>query len=490
MKKNVTKVIIIMLLMCSMVMNVSAQNIEMKTISFFISIYDDIDKTYLLPNTQITVAENISSFELFEVLKDELLISDYVLGNDELISLVLEDEETGAVETVSSTDTNHFYRKHNGYKQGPEFINEMIQSGDIIEWIYTQEQSEVTEVESKQDESTQTIPPARPKTLHWTDQTQKVMTDGCEYLTLNQEKSEYYILALGSAGKTADIKMINQLLSDIRQVEVYETPTAIARTILSLTFCGYDASEWMSEVVNYPELTKDGIDSAIHTLIAYDSKQYNVLDSSVNTRENLVDAILQHQNQSGGFAPQGNAKENVEITAMAITALSPYIAQTDVKIAIEKAVGFLALNQPMGGVDTQKISSQRISKVIVALCSVGVELNDERFIFEEQNLLDNLLQYKNEDGGFSQYGEESSSETSTEQAVIALSAIKKNNNPYYMKRALSPPPSSIVKEAVLLDEVDTSHKEQLILVIILLVLIASICTMLVVIKVVKKCKSV
>ncbi|MEG0692460.1 MAG: prenyltransferase/squalene oxidase repeat-containing protein [Oscillospiraceae bacterium] len=472
MKKIISMLLVVVLLLGIFVPTVFAVEGELDEYSFFISIYNDMDQTYLVPNTKMTVKGKTTILQLLDLLKSEELIIDYSAKDNKLKWIELEDKTIPA--TISDSESAVFYMKRNGQKQATDAINGVVENGDIIEWIYGRVESQVY-VPENTETSTQIQP--RPQTTHWSEDAQKAMIGGCEFLTLNQENSDFYIVSLGCAGKTADVKMVNSLLSDIRQVQSYDTPTAIARNILSLTFCGYDASDLMIKIVDYPDIMKQGVFGAINALIAYDSKKYIVSPSRINSREKLVDILVDSQRETGGFGLNANAKDDLDTTAMAITALSPYMERSDVKAVIDKGIKFLVTNQtPTGGFGFMgKESSESLSQVIIALCSVGIEINDERFMNNNKTLLDHLLEYKNEDGGFSHVKGEASGAMPTEQAIIALSAIKQNDNPYKMTRELSLPPKTKTQAVV---EVVKNHPLRTVismfLVLIIVIVVVSI----------------
>jgi len=68
-------------------------------------------------------------------------------------------------------------------------------------------------------------------------------------------------------------------------------------------------------------------------------------------------------------------------------------------------------------------SSESIAQVIVTLVELGIPLDDPRFVKNGNTLLDALLSFQNEDGGFSHLSEDDSDLLATEQAFCALVAV-------------------------------------------------------------------
>lgn len=477
--KKIVGVMLAMAFMLSIVHPVSAATAKKATssdisndISFYISIYNQETRSYAVENTKLTVSRRMTIIDSVELLKEQESIEGYTVKNNVLMSVNL--KESVIETTDESFGIKGFYMKRNGQTQPAEGVNRLIENGDIIEWIYG-DLGLQSVVSAPTEEVASEV---KGQTALWTDTIQEALADGCEFLTLNQETSTMYIIALGCSGKTADVKMVNELLSNIRQTAVYESPLIISRNILSLTFCGYDAAELVSQLSLYEGIDKNGIGGAIYGLIAYDSKQYAVPIDKINSRDSLISSILAKQGKTGGFKHNAYAQEDVETTALAITALSPYTERSEVKAAIDSGVEYLVKNQTStGGFGISgEESSKSLSSVIVALSSVGIEIDDDRFVKDSKNLLDGLMEYRKNDGGFSELHGSPSNTSATEQAVIALCAIKQSDNPYKMKRSLSPPPQTKTEEKNLV--VAITQPPRLITIILVTLSIAIVCLVL------------
>lgn len=446
MKKKISLLLtVFMLLSCILMTGVAGatNDFQPTEYSFFISFYNDTDRTYAVENTKITVEYNMTIFQTLDLLKEQELLVDYQLDGNDLKSITLTEQK---IETTAAKNMV-FYTKINGQKQSADTLDRLIANGDIVEWIYGTLPEEVY-VPPETEVSSQVEP--KPQTKAWTEQAQAAITSGCEFLTLHQETSNFYMIAMGGAGKTADVKMVNDLLSNIRKTKLYSSPSEIAKNILSLTFCGYDASELVETLASYPNIGKQGIMGAINGLLAYDSKLYSVPSDQLNTRETLIKTIVTSQRESGGFGVRRSSEADLDTTALAITALSPYYERSDIQKVIDKAVDFIIENQTQTGGFTAagKESSESLSKVITALNAIGIENNDPRFVKNKVSLLDRLLRYKNEDGGFSQIQGGTSAAAPTEQAIMALCSIKINDTPYKMTRPISPLPTQKTEDGI------------------------------------------
>ncbi len=186
---------------------------------------------------------------------------------------------------------------------------------------------------------------------------------------------------------------------------------------------------------NTAALDKQGINGYIFALIALDTKDYQVPDNAVDNRDTIINGILNKELPSGGFNLTGDAVD-VDITAMAIQALSSYYDRTDVKIVVDRAIERLSSLQQEDGdfVYYGYANVESAAQVIIALTSLGVDpLTDDRFIKNGKTLLDGVMKYKMEDGGFAHcFGnpsyEETSNSMASEQTLLAMISLLREHN--------------------------------------------------------------
>lgn len=200
--------------------------------------------------------------------------------------------------------------------------------------------------------------------------------------------------------------------------EQHINPTDFYRTILTVNACGGDALAFgMDKDKKEINLVEDGIfdcvfenqdpgtqgaNGYIWALLALDSKDYEEPEDAVWNREKLVDAILEKEQEDGGFSLSTDGDSDVDITAMALTALAPYQEEEKVSTAIENGFSWLSSQQQADGA----MPSMGVENVestdwtLIAVCSNGIDpLEDARFLKEENSLLDGILQFRKEDGG-------------------------------------------------------------------------------------------
>ena len=118
-----------------------------------------------------------------------------------------------------------------------------------------------------------------------------------------------------------------------------------------------------------------------------------------------VDEILDRQLDNGGWsltARGGDGDADADITAMALQALAKYQDQRQVKNAVEDGVICLSRMQDReGGYSSWGVGNcESCAQVIVALCELGIDLENSRFVKNGNTLLDNLLSFRQRDGSF------------------------------------------------------------------------------------------
>ena len=198
--------------------------------------------------------------------------------------------------------------------------------------------------------------------------------------------------------------------------EQHINPTDFYRAILTINACGGDATSFGTDkekktinlvedgVFNsvFEDLGVQGANGYIWALLSVDSKNYEEPEKAEWTREKLVDAILEKEQDDGGFSLSSDGDSDVDITAMALTALAPYKEETDVKEAIENGFSWLSEQQMTDGampsMGTENVEST--DWTLIAVCSNDINpLEDARFIKENNSLLDGIFQFRTEDGG-------------------------------------------------------------------------------------------
>ena len=138
--------------------------------------------------------------------------------------------------------------------------------------------------------------------------------------------------------------------------------------------------------------------------------------------DSCLQQILNQQGTDGGWGVDASAP-TVDVTAMAIQALTPYRGEEEVDEAIFRAVEFLKQAQlPSGGFLSYGVENcESLAQVIIALSGLGLDMNTE-FVTEGRTLLQQLERFRRPSGGFGHTADSAVTLSTTAQAVMALVA--------------------------------------------------------------------
>lgn len=209
--------------------------------------------------------------------------------------------------------------------------------------------------------------------------------------------------------------------------------TEYSRVVLALTAIGKNPenianTNLITPLTDYDKTVWQGINGAIWGLIALNSKDYGTDE----IKERYLDYIINSELPVGGFTINGEAPDT-DITAMALVAIAPYSENPTVAQVIKRTLETLSAMQTDDGGFKDKGSNtcESTAQVIVALSTLGISPDDERFVKNGISVLDNLMSYKLPSGGFSHIPGGSEDIMATEQALCAISAYNrfKNNQP-------------------------------------------------------------
>ena len=216
--------------------------------------------------------------------------------------------------------------------------------------------------------------------------------------------------------------------------------TEYARVILALTAIGADPADvagynLLKPLGDFDKTIWQGINGPIWALIALDSGDHeipaNPQAETQATRQMYVEEVLQRQLTDGGWnlTDEGaSGSADPDITAMALQALAGYRDQAAVQAAVEKGLACLSAMQDAAGgfASWGTTNSESSAQVLVALCALGVDPDDARFMKNGNSVLDNLLRYQQADGSFRHTeGGSGSSQMATEQGFYALVAARR-----------------------------------------------------------------
>lgn len=220
------------------------------------------------------------------------------------------------------------------------------------------------------------------------------------------EGSSYQIMAMARMGRKYDYSSYLRNIEDLTAgYTEYTSASDYALASLAISSAGgdprnADGRDLLAEgIYNRTEsspLLSGTADDISLSLIALDSKDYDIPEGAAATRETMISALLGAQQSDGGFS-------NVRSTALALSALSKYVGSYVSPDVINSAVDYLSAAQNDNG-DFGDLEST--AAVLMALDAVGVNSDDDmRFIKNNKNVTDGLLNYSAPDGSFYAYGD-------------------------------------------------------------------------------------
>ncbi len=261
--------------------------------------------------------------------------------------------------------------------------------------------------------------------------------------TVGSVKGEWAALGLARAGYDVPDGYFETYLENVTNHVVaaegaLSPRTEYSRIILALTSIGADVSNvgghnLLEGLADYDEVISQGVNGAVFALLALDSHGYEVPAvagvDTLTTRQLLIDKILELELDGGGwtFYVYPGATADVDLTAMALQALAPYYASNSAaKAAVDRGLALLSSMQNEDGVFPSAWgdpSAESVSQVITALTALGLDpQTDVRFIKGGTTLLDALLTYYVDGGGFKHVVTGERNDLASEQGYYSLAA--------------------------------------------------------------------
>lgn len=271
---------------------------------------------------------------------------------------------------------------------------------------------------------------------------------------LGSTRGEWAILALARGGYLvpegyydAYYDALVSLVTRVKGVLSRKEYTEYSRTLVALSAIGKDGRsvggyDLVSPLGNYSKTIWQGNNGPIWALIALDTAAYTIPEiadaDKQATRQRYIDRILDKQLNAGGWVysdtAAGTASPDPDMTAMALQALAKYTDQPAVAAAVDRAVAWLSSAQNSNGgfstVLTNESSEtcESAAQVIVALCELGIDPEDSRFVKNGKSVLSNLLGYQQSGGGFRHVASGEVDQMASEQGTYALVAVQRFRN--------------------------------------------------------------
>lgn len=282
--------------------------------------------------------------------------------------------------------------------------------------------------------------------------------------TISQVGGEWTVIGLAGSGYDVPegyfdtyYKNVENYVKESKGVLHDKKYTEYSRVILALTSIGKNPEDvagynLISPICDYDKVIWQGLNGPVFALVALDSKNYEIPSNSAATRQKYVDYIVNSQNTDGGFSLSKNAESDIDITSMAIVALSNYRDDSNVKNAIDRALSYISNNQTEGGTFMAKgvVNSESSAQVLTALSALEIKLDDQRFVKNGSTVLDGLMSFYVDNQGFLHTKDDDKINLmATEQcfcALVSLDRLQRGENTLYDMSDIAKTDSESVKE--------------------------------------------
>lgn len=259
-----------------------------------------------------------------------------------------------------------------------------------------------------------------------------------QVVSAQAEHSFWEMLSLTLAGEALPQAEIDAYYNETVAAQgVFRLATDLSCRVLLLSALGYDAKniggvDLIALLQNHARMTNQGVNGPIFALIALDSLNYADIPGAKWDRSALISAILSAQNADGGVALSAGESSGVDLTAMALCALSGHTARPNVANATERMLAYLsAAQRESGGFSLYGSENcESAAQVILALRAMKIAPDDARFVKNGHGVRDALDAFRLANGAYCHVQGGRENRMATEQALLALLAEEREGALY------------------------------------------------------------
>lgn len=386
--------------------------------------------TTISTKTNYTVKTGTTVFELLKNSLNEQNIPFSYRGSGTSIYI----SKIGDYEEFQYGVNSGFEYYVNGVKLSNSSATVALNDGDYIKWVYTDDYKKNSSSNDDLIPNLEVIPELISSddisnSFGYDSITDNSLSNGFTQInTINKniydaykksdELSNFEQIFMKKYSNINDPNIIDSIKDEVVSSKGdYRKPTDLSRIALSLQIYDENISDvnginLLEKLNNYENLGKQGVNGYIYALHVYTN------ENNTDYQNKMIENILLYQNADGGFSLDLNDTSDLDITAMALDSLAPYKDDENVYEAISKGLLYIENNIEGAG-----LSSETLSQIIIALSSLNISFDDEAFIYNDENLITRLLEFKISDTTFSHYKDDVADNISTEQAVLALQAV-------------------------------------------------------------------
>lgn len=260
--------------------------------------------------------------------------------------------------------------------------------------------------------------------------------------------NDWFVIALSLAGEDIGsdaYKRSGKGYIDYKKETISEqttTGTAItmyAKNVMGLMAAGQDPSyfeghDLLQELAMKVKKSDDTVTGQAWGVISLCSAGFDF-----NT-ESAAKSLESKQNKDGGYGWMAGAASDADTTAMIVYALN-MCGKDKNEISVKKALTYLKKTLSDMEKEKSKENVESLSQILMSVISSNDNLNNYKI--NNKDLYNEILGFRNSDGGFTHLKSGSSNDFSTYQTLIALEFYKNHRNVYEklknnIKNALTP----------------------------------------------------
>lgn len=231
--------------------------------------------------------------------------------------------------------------------------------------------------------------------------------------------SEWYAIGLSAYYSGLDLSGYGSTLSSYLSKNTISSPVSRQRCALALIACKMQNDPFVFATA------KDSVGNLGIMSYIFGLELSNNGAAVSISKDDIISELLSLKNSDGGWSVSGG-NSDVDVTAMALTALAPHKGEQRVSSAVNDGLYFLSSKQlSSGGFSSYGTENAESSaQVIVALTALSINpKTDSRFLKNGNSVFSALSKFRLSDGSFCHAMGGSSNGTATVQAFYSLVAL-------------------------------------------------------------------
>lgn len=199
--------------------------------------------------------------------------------------------------------------------------------------------------------------------------------------------------------------------------------TEYARVALALTAAGADAKDvngynLLLPLTEEEKTMQQGFNGVVWALLALNARDQSKMPEAAEACRNYAEKILSMQHADGGWGL--GEESDIDMTAMALSALAGFRTENAAADAINRTLVFLSGQQNADG--SFGSFAESTAQVMTAMAALGIADDDPRFVKGGQTALDGLCAFYLGGGSFAHQRSGAADRMATEQCFYALVA--------------------------------------------------------------------